>query len=417
MGSSNLRLDELDFAGRSRRLVGSAVHRSSMWSQAGLSERTFSLAFSNLVYPQIWEDPVVDMEAMALAPGHTLVAIASGGCNILSYLTAAPVEIKAVDLNAAHVALNKLKWTALSRLPSYAAFFDFFGRADLAHNAGNYEDYIRQHLDDTTRAYWSGRDVTGRRRIERFTRGFYRFGLLGRFIATAHLIARMHGANPAHMLDARSREEQKEIFERELRPLFDSAIVKAVLARKSSLFGLGIPPSQYDALSEGRSMHDVVLERLERLACGFDLATNYFAWQAFGRGYAASGQGPVPPYLEAANYELLRKRVGGLEIENISFTQRLTKLPERSVDRYSLLDAQDWMTDDDLADLWREIGRTARPGARVIFRTAGTATILPGRVPPDVLGQWTYCESESNDFTARDRSAIYGGFHLYVRSS
>lgn len=417
MGSPDLRLNDLGFAGRSRRLVGSAVHRNSLWSQAGFSERTFSLAFSSLVYPQIWEDPIVDMEAMALAPGHTLVTIASGGCNILSYLTAAPVEIKAVDLNAAHVALNKLKWTALARLPSYAAFYDFFGRADLAHNAGNYDDYIRPHLDDTTRAYWSGRDVTGRRRIERFTRGFFRFGLLGRFIATAHLIARMHGANPARMLEAQSIEEQREIFDRELRPLFESALVRGLLTRKSSLFGLGIPPSQYDALSEGRSMHDVVLERLERLACGFDLSTNYFAWQAFGRGYAASGTGPVPPYLEAENYDLLRKRVAGVEIENISFTERLRKLPERSVDRFSLLDAQDWMRDDDLTGLWREISRTARPGARVIFRTAGTSTILPGRVPRDILGQWTYCADRSAEFTAQDRSAIYGGFHLYVRAS
>jgi S-adenosylmethionine-diacylglycerol 3-amino-3-carboxypropyl transferase len=58
--------------------------------------------------------------------------------------------------------------------------------------------------------------------------------------------------------------------------------------------------------------------------------------------------------------------------------------------------------------------RTAKPGARVIFRTAATPTLLPGRVDDEVLGQWTYEADQSRELTRRDRSAIYGGFHLYV---
>ena len=46
-------------------------------------ERLFTLAFKRLVYPQIWEDPVVDMQALDIGPGHEVIAIASGGCNVL----------------------------------------------------------------------------------------------------------------------------------------------------------------------------------------------------------------------------------------------------------------------------------------------------------------------------------------------
>src|SRR6202008_4307036 len=76
-----------------------AVHRSRPLSRAGVLERMFTLAFSKLVYPQIWEDPVVDMAALEIRPGDHLVAIASGGCNVLSYLTANPARLSAVDLN------------------------------------------------------------------------------------------------------------------------------------------------------------------------------------------------------------------------------------------------------------------------------------------------------------------------------
>ena len=125
-----------------------AVHRHRAISNKGIQERLFTLVFSGLVYPQIWEDPIVDLEALDLQPDDHLVAIASGGCNILSYLSAAPIKITAVDLNPAHVALNKLKQAAVRHLPDYRAFQRFFAEADGRDNVKAYEDYIRPHLDE-----------------------------------------------------------------------------------------------------------------------------------------------------------------------------------------------------------------------------------------------------------------------------
>ena len=70
--------------------VDQAVRRSRLFSRAGALEALFAWAFRGLVYPQIWEDPEVDMEALAITPDCHVVTIASGGCNILSYLVADP---------------------------------------------------------------------------------------------------------------------------------------------------------------------------------------------------------------------------------------------------------------------------------------------------------------------------------------
>jgi S-adenosylmethionine-diacylglycerol 3-amino-3-carboxypropyl transferase len=72
------------------------------------------------------------------------------------------------------------------------------------------------------------------------------------------------------------------------------------------------------------------------------------------------------------------------------------------------------MNDTELTVLWTEITRTARPGARVIFRTAAAERLLPGRVPDDVLGAWRYEEEMSRELARQDRSSIYGAFHLYT---
>ena len=80
-----------------------------------------------------------------------------------------------------------------------------------------------------------------------------------------------------------------------------------------------------------------------------------------------------------------------------SLTDILRNSPAASFDRYALLDAQDWMNDAELTALWTEISRTARPGARVIFRTAAAELLLPGRVAGGVLGAWCYEEELSGE--------------------
>lgn len=400
--------------GRYQRLK-KAVHRHKPISKQGIQERLFTLAFSGLVYPQIWEDPVIDLEALQLKDGEHLVGIASGGCNILSYLTAASVKITAIDLNPAHIALNKLKVAAARFLPNYAAFHRFFAEADASENVQAYFTYLREHLDDTTRKYWESRDRLGRRRIGYFGKNLYRHGLLGSCIGAGHLLARVHGRNPRKILSAKTREDQRRIFEAELAPLFEKRHIRWLLDKPAALFGLGIPPSQFQALKgKEQYMAKVLLARLERLACDFDLQDNYFAWQAFGRRYATGGSGPLPPYLQRENFAKLRERAANVDVQHRSFTEFLAEGPESSVDAFVLLDAQDWMTDELLTDLWTNIARSARPGARVIFRTAGEETILPGRIPDDILAQFDYDPDTCREMTLRDRSSIYGGFHLYT---
>ncbi len=400
--------------GKFRRLK-QAVHRHKPISGRGLQERLFTLVFSGLVYPQIWEDPVIDLEALDLKDGEHLVGIASGGCNILSYAVAAPARVTAIDLNPAHVALNKLKRAAVEHLPDYAAFHRFFAEADSRENVDAYNTWIRPHLDETSRRYWDSRNAIGRRRIGYFGTNLYRHGLLGKFISAGHLLARVHGSNPRRILTARSREEQRQIFEAELAPLFEKKHIRWLCERPSALFGLGIPPAQFDALKGNeKHMAKVLRARLERLACDFDLADNYFAWQAFGRRYATGGAGPLPPYLKRENFDTLRSRIGNVDVQHRSFTEYLAEQTPGSVNAFVLLDAQDWMTDEQLSDLWREIARAAAPGARVIFRTAGEETILPGRIPDDILNRFDYDVERCKAWTARDRSSIYGGFHLYV---
>jgi len=208
------------------------------------------------------------------------------------------------------------------------------------------------------------------------------------------------------------------LFDRTIAPLFDYKSIQFLSRSPVSLYALGIPPAQYDELvaaSHGNPAA-ILRQRVERLACDFPMSGNYFAWQAFARTYDVEHREAVPAYLRKDVYDIIRTRTDRVEVHHASLTDFLKSQPSQSLHRYVLLDAQDWMTPDVLAALWREIDRTADTrDARVIFRTAGPDSPLPRKLPPDLLAPWQYLEAESRTFHSHDRSSIYGGFHVYCR--
>src|ERR1700754_4953777 len=99
--------------------IANAVRNSRTMDEATIWDRIFEFWFRRLVYTQIWEDPEADLAALQLPLGSTIVTISSGGCNALSYLTAQPAQVYAVDPNEAHLSLLKLKLAGLRGLSSY----------------------------------------------------------------------------------------------------------------------------------------------------------------------------------------------------------------------------------------------------------------------------------------------------------
>lgn len=400
----------------SRALVLEAVRNGPTTAGKAALDRLFAYWFGRFVYNQIWEDPRVDLEALALRPDSRVVTIASGGCNLAAYLAADPAGIVALDLNPAHIALTRLKLTAIAHLPDHAALLRFFGAADDAVNRAAYARYVEPRLDEATREFWQTRTWTGKRRIDWFAHGFYRYALLGSFIGFLHGFARLAGHRFDDLLRATSLEEQRAAYERTIAPLFEHRLVRLLGKLPVLSYSLGIPAAQFDHMRrEARGdIVGVYRERVRRLACDFPIADNHFAWQAFGRRYNTVG-GAVPEYLKAAHYAAIRARVDRVELRNASMTAWLATQAAASLDRYVLLDAQDWMDADQLTRLWREIGRTARPGARVIFRTAAEPSPLEAALPPELLAPWRAETELARALHLRDRSAIYGGFHLYAR--
>lgn len=404
---------------QSSRLLRDAVANEKGRSREGLLQRLFSIWFDAFVYNQIWEDPRVDLKALELDGDSRVLTISSGGCNAMNYLLAAPQSVTAVDLNRHHIALLKLKIAALRTLPDYDSFFAFFGKGSGEANVENFENHIAPALDEETRGYWEGKYRIRRgRRIDLFTgRGIYDHSRNGYFLRFFHGLSRKLGCDPEAVLKAKSVEEQKELYETHIAPFFDSKLIRAIGKMPVTLFGLGIPPQQYQELKRDLdgdgTVIDIYRERTERLAAGFPIEDNYFAWQALARRYDTEHGSALPEYLKRENYERLRSMAGRISAKVGSVTEEIRENPAGSFNRFVFLDAQDWMKPSMIAELWGLISERSEPGARVIFRTAGRLSPIENSLPADLLERFSYHEDLSLELFKEDRASIYGGFHLY----
>jgi S-adenosylmethionine-diacylglycerol 3-amino-3-carboxypropyl transferase len=396
-------------------LIADAVRNSRDETESTVWDRLFAFWFRRLVYTQIWEDPEADLAALQLPLGSTVVTISSGGCNALSYLTAQPAQVYAVDLNEAHLSLLKLKLAGLRAFSSYAQFWQFFGEANSVSNTELYRERLRPMLDSDARAYWDKRNVFGRQRHAYFTNGFYRHGLLGRFIGLAHILAKFARIDLTALLTGKSNAPERiEALDR-LHRLFHSPLARLITDTPALLFSLGIPPQQRVLLGGGAPLNEVLHERLLRLLNAHPNETNYFAWQALSRRYPGPGDRCLPPYLQLSQFERMRDGAGLVIPVHANLRLFLESLPAREVDAVVLLDSQDWMAPEEIGALWNAIDRTGSDSVRVIFRTAGKESPLESEELAPLRNIWRRDEERSAIGFARDRSGIYGGFHCYVR--
>jgi S-adenosylmethionine-diacylglycerol 3-amino-3-carboxypropyl transferase len=396
-------------------LIAEAVRNSRDQDEATVWDSLFAFWFRRLVYTQIWEDPEADLAALQLPLASTIVTISSGGCNALSYLTAQPAQVYAVDLNEAHLSLLKLKLAGLRAFSNYADFWKFFGEGASPSNVELYRSRLWPMLDADARAYWDKCNVMGRARHAYFTDGFYRHGMLGRFIGLAHLVAKISRIDLTALLNGKTGAlERTQALDR-LHRLFHSPWARLITGTPALLFSLGIPPRQRALLGADAPLNEVLYARLLRLINGHPNETNYFAWQALHRGYPGPGDRCLPPYLQRGQFERMRSGAGLIIPVHANLRLFLESLPAREVDAVVLLDSQDWMAPDEIRALWNAIDRSGSDSVSVIFRTAGAASPLESEGLAPLRQTWRRDEKRSAIGYEQDRSGIYGGFHCYRR--
>jgi S-adenosylmethionine-diacylglycerol 3-amino-3-carboxypropyl transferase len=387
-----------------------------------LSSRVFAAVHGrNLIYNTCWEDPALDRVALDFRPDDRVVVITSAGCNALDYLLAGAGEVNAVDVNPRQNALLELKVAALRGL-SQPDFFDLFGNGCSPFAREMYQDALREHLSPVARKYWD-RHI-GFFQGKGWRRSFYYRGTSGFFakvlMVKAGRFQRLRGPIE-EMLQARTIEEQREIYETRLCPNLWTPTMRWFLSRHTTLSLIGVPWPQRNEITTQYpgGLAQFIRDCAEAVATQLPFTENYF-WRVYLQGYYTPTC--CPEYLKPENFERLR---GGLldrlKIHTTTVT-RFLQHAEPGLSKFVLLDHMDWMSwyyPQALRDEWNAILEKARPGARVIFRSAGLRVryLDPLRVRyrgrDETLGHLLRYHPElAAKLHARDRVHTYGSFYI-----
>lgn len=316
-----------------------------------------------LYFAQVREDPRLELAALGAHLDTPIAIVGSAGCTALSLVAAGARDVVAVDLNRSQNHLIELKAAAASGLAPGAAV-ELLGGAPAADRQAAYRG-LRSELTPAARGYFDARPAA----VESGVLGIGVTERLMRLIARAVRTAVHPGGRVERLLALTTLDQQREFYRqvwdtRRWRLLFRVLCNRLVLRRAydERFF------AQVEDPTFASHFHRVAEHTLTQLP----VRENYFLHQLLTGRFAP---GCPPPYLRRR----LPDPTERLALVDGGFTDYLRTRPDGSIGAYALSNICEWLTAAEIDELFGEIVRTARPGARLVFRNFVGWTEVPDR--------------------------------------
>jgi len=349
--------------------------------------------FSIIRYAQCWEDADILLEALAIRPGHTCVAIASAGDNALAMLGPGPKRVIALDLSPAQIACLELRVAACREL-DYGELLELVGARPSGRCLALYRR-CRPLLSREARDFWDQNSAG----IEH---GIGHAGKFERYLESfrSRLLPLIHPRTCVERLFQLDSVQERESFYRScwdnrrwklLFQLFFSRFVMARMGRDASFFHY----------VEG-SVSEHLLGRARCALTALDPRDNpYLQWILLGRFDTA-----LPYWLRAENVASIRRRLDRLEWRCQSLEDFLESQDAASVDRFNLSDVFEYMSQENYHQALERLLVVGKKGARLAYWNM----LVPRRRPECLAHRLQPLRALAQDLHRRDKAFFYSAF-------
>jgi S-adenosylmethionine-diacylglycerol 3-amino-3-carboxypropyl transferase len=331
-----------------------------------------------LFFAQVREDPRLEVAALKDHLRGPIVIVTSGGCTALTLLAAGAQHVVGVDLNRTQNHVCELKAVAVAQLGP-AATDAFIGGSPLTVSADGdrLEMYqkVRSSLSPGAQAYWDAHSSAIRA-------GVLNAGVTERLMRVIARSVRLfvHGPRRVERLLAQSDQAgQRRFYDeqwntRRWRVLFQVLCNRLMMRRTYD-------PAFFEHVSNpsfARHFHHTAELALRELPAN----ENYFLHFMFTGRYPPTAG---PAYLDEANRARLAQTAERLTLVDGGFADYLKQQPDGSIAAFVLSNICEWLTGEQIDDLFAQIVRTAQPRARLVFRNFVGWTEVPQRWRGTVL--------------------------------
>ncbi|NVB40352.1 DUF3419 family protein [Pseudenhygromyxa sp. WMMC2535] len=371
-----------------------------------LRDWTFEKLFrSTYVYNILWEDTEVDEALLEVGPGASLLGISGAGCGIANHLSRHAARVDAVDINPHHLALTGLKAAAARHLASWDEFYALFGHGSHPE-AERVLRSLAEHLPKWMQAYWRVRW-----RMFEDSRSMVRSGLTAQMLGLLRRITGMDAEWLRQRIGEDLVQRQAEI-EWICRELCSRRWVAAYLESPLQLITLGINYAQRDRLlaAEGTDLIAFFETHMKRLV-ETDLERNWYAWYAAAGHFNHELPEAVPPYLRRDHHARSSQAPTDMRYHNRNIFDVLGRAEADTWSHYTLCDAVDWMPEAAQQQLFAEIFRTSRDGAKLLYRSVEDRSLIEHH---GLEGRFVLDRQASDWASQADRSRQYRRVNVYT---
>ncbi len=369
----------------------------------------FSAIHSNsLIYNACWEDPRIDRKLLQLQNDSKVVMLTSAGCNALDYLLDAPAEIHTVDVNSRQNALLQLK-LAVIRETSHDDLFHMFGFG-VHHQIDTLYRQIRTSLPDFASSFW-----------DKHTKYFEGNGGRGSFYYrggsgfAAWLFSRymLKLKKPLRnvfyeLLECRTLRDQRSVFA-QIEPAIWDQMTRWLVQQPVLMSLLGVPRPQIQLMEETDGSIQRYIDRcLRHVLTEIPISDNYF-WRVYLTGSYSSEC--CPNYVKSTCFDTLQQLVARVFTHTVTLSDFLLLHPGQ-YSHFVLLDHQDWLAwkaPEALAREWRLILQNARPGAKILLRSASSTLDF---IPAEIKAHLRFYSEQTDPLHKLDRVGTYASVHL-----
>src|SRR5688572_31457196 len=252
-----------------------------------------------LVFTQNWEDPESDHAALMVKPNEAVMAITSGGCNVLGFLLFHPKIIYSIDINPAQSFMLELKIAAIKTF-EFDEFIAFSGLKDYSHRLLLY-DQLKSNLSAEAIQYWDKQGTL-------LSRGFLMGGKYERFIKGAgKFIKLLQGEKRVRdLLTEKTQQEQQRYFDevwntKRFHYLFKILFNKWVLAKR------GLVADYFHFDDGSKSFAESFNNRSKKAFRNIPVKDNYFL-HLYLTGKSRNAE-EAPAYVRKENLDLINERI------------------------------------------------------------------------------------------------------------
>ncbi len=361
-----------------------------------LSELWFKFLTSNyLIYNTCWEDPEIDRKLLKIDSNSSVFTITSAGDNTFAYLNDNPACVHTTDINPYQNALFELK-RALFLNGKYEQLLELFLTGKSTKYQYIFND-IRPLLSGESVAFWD-------QKIHWFSpdEGFYNHALTGKFARILRSLLKLKGLErtASELILEPNQKNRSEIFNHNIEPKLWSGLSKYFWKTNWMLALAGIPISQSEQMVD---LNGHMKTCLRNIFVEQSPKSNHF-WRLYIQG--SYQLDCLPYYLKEENFNLISSQISKITNSVGSVSDFLAQT-DTKYSHFTLLDHQDWLVganNHELIREWKYIFETAKPGAKVLFRSVHKSL---GFLPNFVLDQINQIPIDSNFLKQHDRVGTY----------